>query len=188
VIIGEGLLLRSPTSQDRERWLELYRDPDELRWGLPVGVPIPDSLEALDERIAQDAEQWAQHEPGDLIVADEQRPDRLLGVVAWRRDHPPLLRIVDVGYVVHPDSRRQGVASRAVRVLTRWLTVDEHGPHQARVQLDHSVENDASCRTALAAGFFQEGVRRGFLPLRDPEMPDGVRRHDVCLHGYLPPS
>ncbi len=56
----------------------------------------------------------------------------------------------------------------------------------ARVQLDHSVENPASCAVAEAAGFAQEGVRRGFLPLRDPDAPFGVRRHDVCLHGYLP--
>ena len=50
-----------------------------------------------------------------------------------------------------------------------------------RVQLDHSTENPASCRVALAAGFEREGVRRGYLPLREA---DGtVRRHDVCLHG-----
>ena len=42
----------------------------------------------------------------------------------------------------------------------------------ARVQLDHSVENIASCRVALAAGFEIEGVRRGFLPLRDPTAPE----------------
>ena len=57
-----------------------------------------------------------------------------------------------------------------------------------RVQLDHSVENVASCRVALAAGLEIEGVRRGFLPLRDPAAPDGVRRHDVCLHGVVAPD
>ncbi len=72
------------------------------------------------------------------------------------------------------------------RTLTRWLTVDDDGPHLARVQLDHSVENPASCRTALAAGFEREGVRKAFLPLRDDGAPDGVRRHDVCLHGFVP--
>ena len=39
------------------------------------------------------------------------------------------------------------------------------------MQLDHSVENEASCRAALAAGFEREGVRRGYLPLRDPTLP-----------------
>jgi RimJ/RimL family protein N-acetyltransferase len=55
----------------------------------------------------------------------------------------------------------------------------------ARVQLDHSVENEPSCRVALAAGFEREGIRRSFLPLRDPDAPGGVRRHDVCLHGCV---
>ena len=64
--------------------------------------------------------------------------------------------------------------------LTRWLMAPE-GRGLERVQLDHSTENPASCRVALAAGFEREGVRRGYLPLREP---DGtVRRHDVCLHG-----
>ena len=54
---------------------------------------------------------------------------------------------------------------------TRWLTADPTGPHVARVQLDHSVENPASCRTALRAGFAREGVRAAFLPLRDPDAP-----------------
>ena len=35
------------------------------------------------------------------------------------------------------------------------------------MQLDHSVENPASCRTALASGFSREGVRTGYLPLRE---------------------
>ena len=129
---------------------------------------------------------WAAREPGDLVIVEEDRPGLLLGVIAWRRDHPRLLRVVDVGYTVHPDSRRRGVASRALRTLSRWLTIDEDGPAQARVQLDHSVENEASCRTALAAGFVREGVRASFLPLRDETAPDGVRRHDVCLHGLVP--
>jgi RimJ/RimL family protein N-acetyltransferase len=110
----------------------------------------------------------------------------MLGVVSWRHDHPALLRIADIGYGVHADSRRRGVGSRSVRVLTRWLLHDEDGPRQLRVQLDHSIENLASCRTARAAGFEKEGIRRGFLPLRDATAPDGVRRHDVCLHGLVP--
>ena len=101
---------------------------------------------------------------------------------------PAPLRVADIGYAVHPDSRGQGVATRAVRTLTRWLTVDDDGPALPRVQLDHSVENIASCRTALAAGFEQEGVRRHFLPLRDQDAPGGERRHDVCMHGYVPDS
>lgn len=184
-IEGEGLLLRPPAHGDRRRWLEMYADPDELRWGLPVGVPVPGSIEEMDEHVTKAAAAWAEGTPGSLVVSDTDDPGHLLGVVAWRRDGSPLLSTVDVGYVVHPDARRRGVGTRALRVLTRWLTTDGDGPRQARVQLDHSVENLASCTVAVRAGFEREGVRRAYLPLRDPEAPGGVRRHDVCLHGFV---
>ena len=59
------------------------------------------------------------------------------------------------------------------------------GAGLARVQLDHAVANVASCRVALRAGFEQEGVRRGFLPVVDPDAPAGWSRADVCLHGRV---
>ena len=93
-----------------------------------------------------------------MIVAEDD-PERFLGTIGWSFHLPPPLQIADVGYSVHPDSRGHGIAGRALRTLTRWLTEDADGPQVARVQLDHSIENPASCRTALAAGFEREGVR-----------------------------
>jgi RimJ/RimL family protein N-acetyltransferase len=186
-IVGEGLVLRPAQSGDLERWLELFQDPLELRFGLPAFVPLPQTVEDLDERMVRTAEAFAAQEPGSLVVTPEDDPSHFLGTVGWRLDAPPL-RVADVGYGVHPDSRGRGVAKRALRTLTRWLTVDETGPALPRVQLDHSVDNIASCRTALAAGFEKEGVRRHFLPMRDAASPTGERRHDVCLHGFVPES
>lgn len=187
VITGEGLLLRVPDVGDRERSLELYHDHDQLYFGMPVGVPVPASVDDLDDRMARAREAYDALAPCDLTIADQDDPGRFLGSISWRQDVPSLLRIADVGYAVHPDARGLGVASRALRLMVHWLSADEGGPHQARVQLDHSVENPASCRTALSAGLEQEGVRRGFLPLRDDTAPEGLRRHDVCLHGLVPP-
>jgi len=183
MIGGEGLLLRVPVPADRERWLELLHDPEQLRFGMPVNVSLPDSLDQLDQRVADAGERFAAVQPCTLVVVAADDPDHFLGTVGWSFHVPPPLRIADIGYAVHPDARGGGVASRAIRTLTRWLTADTDGPGLARVQLDHSVENVASCRTALASGFGQEGIRRGYLPLRDPGAPDGVRRHDVCMHG-----
>lgn len=184
LVSGEGLVLRAAVADDRERWLELMADPMELRFGVPAFVPLPHSLEDLDERVATSARTLAAVEPGTLVVAAEDDPAHFLGSLGWRRDTPPL-EIADVGYGVHPDSRGRGIATRALRVLTRWLTVDPDGPGLPRVQLDHSVENTASCRVAGGAGFEQEGVRRSYLALRDDTAPTGVRRHDVCMHGYV---
>jgi RimJ/RimL family protein N-acetyltransferase len=55
----------------------------------------------------------------------------------------------------------------------------------ARVQLDHAVGNPASCRVAARAGFVQEGIRRCYLPVVDPEAAAGWSRADVCLHGRV---
>jgi RimJ/RimL family protein N-acetyltransferase len=186
LIVGEGLALRLPEESDAERWLELFRDPEDIRLGTPSVVTPPQTLEDIDGRVAEARRRYAAHEPTTFVVVAEDDPDTFLGTVGWSFHVPPPLLVADVGYSVHPDSRRRGVASRALRNLTRWLVHDADGPRLARVQLDHSTENPASCRTALAAGFAQEGIRRAFLPLRDPAAPDGVRRHDVCLHGYVP--
>ena len=186
VVRGEGLLLRVAVPGDRERMLEQAHDPVQLAQGQPAGVPVPATVGDLDERVVRGARALEELTPGDLVVADEADPDRFLGSVSWRQDVPALLRIADVGYSVHPDARGHGVAGRALRLLSRWLLLDQDGPLQERAQLEHSVENLASCRVALAAGYAREGVRRGFLPLRDPARPDGVRRHDACAHGLLP--
>lgn len=101
------------------------------------------------------------------------------------------MRNVDVGYAVHPDARGLGVATSAVRLVLRWLTTAANGPEVGRVQLDHSVENPASCKVAERAGLPREGLRRSYLPLREPATDGGLRRHEVCLHGLpaddLPP-
>jgi RimJ/RimL family protein N-acetyltransferase len=108
----------------------------------------------------------------------------LLGDIAWRLDLP-LLGIADVGYATLPEARGRGVASAALGLLTTWLTDPVGGCGLPRVQLDHAVANAASCRVAARAGFVQEGVRRGYLPVVDPDAPAGWSRADVCLHGFV---
>jgi RimJ/RimL family protein N-acetyltransferase len=185
-ILGEGLRLRLPEESDSERWLEMIHDPEQRRFGTPSVIRLPETHEDIAGRVAEAKRKDEAGEPNNYVVTTEDDPDRFLGTTGWSFFVPPPIRVADVGYSVHPDSRGQKVATRALRTLTRWLTADLDGPRLARLQLDHSVENPASCRTALGAGFEREGVRRGFLPLRDDDAPNGERRHDVCLHGYLP--
>lgn len=183
MIRGEGIGLRVPVPADRERWLEMLHDSEQKRFGTPVFVKLPDTIDDLDARIIEAAASFEAGEPNTLTIV-EGDDQRFVGNIGWRRDAPPALRICEIGYSVHPDARGRGIARRAIRLFTHWLTLDDDGPQQARVQLDHSVENLASCRVALAAGFEQEGVRRAYLPLPDPTTASGERRHDVCLHGW----
>lgn len=140
----------------------------------------------LDQRIRQSSERFAAGEPAVMCIVEATDPDRFVGLIAWRIDLPRPFLTCDIGYTVHPDARRRGVARRAISTICRWLVVEEDGPHQVRVQLDHVVGIEATSRTANAAGFSHEGIHRAFFPLPDAQAPRGVRRHDVRLHGLVP--
>ncbi|HEY3016054.1 MAG TPA: GNAT family N-acetyltransferase [Nocardioides sp.] len=179
----DGVVLRVPEVTDRQRWFELIWDPDEQRYGVPAFIAVPDSVDALDSHVQDARDRFDKGEPGLLVIAEAHEPDRFLGNISWRQSIHPEMGIADIGYGVHPDARGRGLASRAIALFARWLMEDADGPQLPRVQLDHSVENPASCRAALAGGFEREGIRRSYLPLREPA--GGVRRHDVCLHGRV---
>lgn len=102
--------------------------------------------------------------------------DRVTGVVAGRVTLSLELEdgYGEVSYWVLPDARGRGVATRACRAATAWA--HELGIH--RVELQHSTTNDGSRRVALAAGFTEEGIRRG-ANLHD----DGW--HDMVLYSHL---
>ncbi|WP_432476887.1 GNAT family N-acetyltransferase [Nocardioides sp. GXQ0305] len=181
---GNGVLLRPAVAGDAVRWLELLHDPDHRRYASPAFVEVPADVDALAERLAGSAAAWSESAPGTLVVVAPETPEVFLGDIGWRWSTGERLAAADLGYGVHPDARGRGLARRALVALTRWLLAPD-GRGLARVQLDHSTENPASCRVALAAGFEREGIRRGYLPLRDPD--GSVRRHDVCLHGTVTP-
>ncbi|WP_456785807.1 GNAT family N-acetyltransferase [Cellulomonas sp. P5_C5] len=81
----------------------------------------------------------------------------------------------DISYWVVPEARGRGVATTALRTLSAWA-FDTLGLH--RIEVDHSVDNLASCRVATGAGFRLEGTKRG-----DALHTDGW--HDMHLHARV---
>ena len=79
------------------------------------------------------------------------------------------------GYWVNREARGRGVATRALRLLSRWA-LSEHG--LARVQLIVEPENVASIRVAENAGFQREALLRSYIELKG-------RRRDVYLYALL---
>ena len=69
-----------------------------------------------------------------------------------------------------------GVAPQALVAATQWAF--DHGFH--RVQLEHSVQNQASCRAAAKAHSPSEGTRRSAALHADGW-------HDMHLHGRVTP-
>ena len=84
----------------------------------------------------------------------------------------------EIGYMVAPAARGQGVAGRALRLVSAWAL----GPlGLERVELRISSENEPSLRVAERLGFVREGV------VRSLHLKDDVRS-DVVVYSLLRPE
>ncbi|MDN3905018.1 GNAT family N-acetyltransferase [Arthrobacter sp. YD2] len=84
----------------------------------------------------------------------------------------------ELGYWVMEAERGKGVAARAVEALSQW-SFSALG--LKRLQLSHSVRNEASCAVARKAGYALEGIRRSGLRHQDGW-------HDMHLHAAVNPQ
>ena len=87
----------------------------------------------------------------------EHASDAFVGMIAF-----VTLRLdageAEVGYIVAPEARGQGVAVRALNLLTAW-GFEQLG--LVRIELRAELENPASLRVAERCGYVREGVLRG---------------------------
>jgi ribosomal-protein-alanine N-acetyltransferase len=107
-----------------------------------------------------------------LLVFD--REDSLLGSIGLTSIDGENRR-AEIGYWVAAPARGQGVATRAVRLLSHWafetLALE-------RLTIHTDPENEASRAVAEAAGFIPEGVLHGWLNVK------GIQR-DALVHRLL---
>lgn len=172
-IHGHGLHLRpwDPASgADVETWLRGMRDPEFRRWNTPLRL-VTDQTSARESLLAR-AQSAAEGTSMSFRIADA-RSGTALGHIGVNeiKYH---LKVARVGYWVLPEARGQGVATRALLLAARW-TLTELGLH--RLELDHAVGHDASCRIAERCGFPYEGTLRGAIFEED--------RHDAFRDAHL---
>ncbi len=169
VIPAGPVVLRPLAPSDAEAIVRACADPEIIRFIPPIPVPYTrdDALQYLE----QTRQEW-QAGGAPFAIADAGTDEWLgnIGLMARPRG------TTEIGYLVAPWARGRGVATAATAALTRWGL--EHGAK--RVELLANVENLASQRVALAAGFRREGVRRGA-----EEQRDGTR-HDLVAFARLP--
>lgn len=72
--------------------------------------------------------------------------------------------LAGVGYWMHRDERRRGVASDALRLVARWAFSDLR---VERLHLTTLSDNEASQRVAARVGFAREGLLRQWAPSRE---------------------
>jgi ribosomal-protein-alanine N-acetyltransferase len=138
------------------------QDPEIPRW---TSVPSPYTEE--------DARRFLAGAPNAYSFAVvDAADDKLLGCVGYQLlNHSR----ATFGYWVAREARGRGVATRALRLLSRWA-LREHD--LARVQLIVEPDNVASIRVAENAGFRREALLRSYIELHG-------QRRDVYLYALL---
>lgn len=151
--------------------VEMVGDPHVLRF---TRVPDPPPADFVDFWIDMN-EAGRREGTRETFVIVEPGSQRFLGIaVAPRISREE--RTAELGYLVHPDARGQGVATRALALLTAWA-FQELGA--LRLELLISVDNDASKRVALKNGYVFEGTLRSLYFKQD-------RREDCEIWSRLP--
>ena len=156
------VVLRPLVDEDIPAIVAACQDPGIPRW---TSVPSPYTEE--------DARRYLAGAPSVYSFAVVDRDTgALLGSVGFQLlNHSR----ATFGYWVAREARGRGVATRALRLLSRWA-LGEHG--LARVQLIVEPENVASIRVAENAGFQREALLRSYIELHG-------RRRDVYLYALL---
>jgi RimJ/RimL family protein N-acetyltransferase len=159
-LVDGDVAVRPLVEADAPALADAARDPL-----IPYYTSVPENYTLAD------AEEFIGRGDNQFAIVDAGT-DEVLGVVGFilmnhSKGH--------FGYWVGKDARGRGVATRALRLLTRWAA-EEHG--LARLQLIVEPENVASIRVAEKAGFTREALLRSYIELR------GARR-DVYLYALI---
>ncbi len=158
LILRDGdVVLRRWRPDDAEAIVRACQDPEISRW-IPV-VPAPYRPADAAEFLAEAAEDWRTGSSRPFAIVDPG--DSLTGAVTL---HGPEGHLAEIGYWLAPEARGRGIATRAVRLLTRYAFRAD--PALVRIGLRTLRGNDASARVAARAGFTLEGTLRSLEPVR----------------------
>ena len=154
--ISDGeIRLRFRTDADIPAIVAACQDPEIPRW---TRVPAPYTEGAAREWAAQArADQEGGHGLHLLVV--EAASDELLGSAGLVRIDWEEARS-EVGYWLAREARGRGVATGAVRMVSRWTF--ENLPIE-RLEIHAEPDNNASRKVAERAGYTFEGVLRSYF-------------------------
>ncbi|WP_307845120.1 GNAT family N-acetyltransferase [Planomonospora sp. ID67723] len=141
---GPGIRLREWTDEDLPAMVELFDEPQVDRW-TPLRSPF--TLEAARAYLAKGREGRAAGLRIHLaITGDDGGPRGEVLLFRASAEDPD----AELGYVIGARHRRQGLATRAVRLITGYAY---DALATSRVLLRIAPGNEASAAVARAAGF-----------------------------------
>ena len=164
-------VLRPWRSDDAAAVTVMCDDDGTARW-LP-SMPHPYTLADGEEWVGDAARKWREERWANFAV-DDPATGVLIGSCGLRVDAHR--EGAEIGYLVHRDRRRRGIAASCVAVLTDWA-ID--GLELCRVQIRADIRNVASRRTIVTCGYRFEAV------LRAADVVHGESVDDV-LYALLP--
>ena len=162
--------LRPLSSADLGDVQELIQDPDTLRF---TRIPEPPDDDFARQWIARYEQARATGTKEAFAILDG---DGAFAGLALAPSIDEEAAEAELGYIVAAHARGRGVASEALRLLTRWA-FEERGIQRATLHID--VDNPASKRVAERCGYVLEGV------MRSTYLKQG-RRSDTELWSRLP--
>jgi RimJ/RimL family protein N-acetyltransferase len=147
-------------------------DPDVLRFTRFPDPPDPGFPAAWLARYEQGRRDGTREA---FAIVDATAPGTLLGVALAPEIDREALE-AELGYLTAPAARGRGIATAAVRRLTRWA-LDEQGLQRVTLLIDDA--NVGSRRVAERCGYVRDGV------LRNAYVKPGIRA-DVHVYSRLP--
>ena len=168
------VLLRPWTDRDVPAIAAACNEEEMAQW--LDQIPRPYTEKDAREYVAATRRGWREGTASSFAIVDvvSDRPVGSVGVHWLDREH----RVAEVGYWVAREARGRGVASRAVRLVSRWA-IESCGIE--RLQLRADVLNEASQKVAEKSGFRREGVLRS-----SRFSPRLGRRVDFAMYSLLP--
>ncbi|QNE21292.1 GNAT family N-acetyltransferase [Kribbella qitaiheensis] len=147
-LTDDVVVVRLRLESDLEAIAAASHDPQSLRW---LTDPPMDEA-ARRTSLARVAEAWRSGQAAPMVIA-AAATDEPVGIVnlQFRDDE-----VATIAYSVFPASRGQGVAPRAVQLVSGWA-LGELGLSQLILEADEG--NAASIRVAEKCGFERTGDR-----------------------------
>jgi RimJ/RimL family protein N-acetyltransferase len=170
-LADEVVLLRVPGTRDIDAITAACQDPDIPRF---TRIPSPYHRSHAELWVAHAAGSWEAGTEAVMVIVDHLT-DVLLGSVGLMRVDDDR-NVAEIGYWVAKEARGRGIATRAVRLVSRWAARDLG---IKRIELMTRVDNHASQGVATAAGFVREGVLRSFATI-------GCGLSDVVMFSLVP--
>ena len=150
------ITLRAHCPGDVERVMEYATDPQTMRW---AKMPSPYGRSDAERYITDALRGW---ENGTVMTWGIEHKGVFVGSIDLRGSG----RVVDVGFVLHPDVRGMGLVRRAIVLAVEYASIERD---VEVVRWQAAEGNLASLRAAHAAGFTLLAKLPGWL-----EMNSGV--------------